>query len=193
MRQEVLQLTGGGKQEKRREHDYYPTPPECTIALMDFIHEIGADPMTVWEPACGDGAISKVIESYGHQVISTDLNEYNYGTPGVDYLKLINGPECDAIITNPPFNLSEEFIRKASNDAGLVAMLLKSQYWHSKNRLKLFETHPPAYVLPLTWRPNFAPDKGSAPTMEVHWTVWIKGQTDTRYVPLKKPNSITKP
>lgn len=30
MKQETLQLTGGGKKEKRRELDFYPTPPECT-------------------------------------------------------------------------------------------------------------------------------------------------------------------
>jgi len=98
----------------------------------------------------------------------------------------------DEIITNPPFNLSEQFIRHAIGQAGVVAMLLKSQYWHAQKRIDLFKEYPPAYVLPLTWRPDFLFDqrangvKGS-PTMEVHWTVWVQGDYDTRYRLLKKP------
>jgi hypothetical protein len=46
----------------------------------------------------------------------------------------------------------------------------------------LFKEFPPAYVLPLTWRPDFmGGERGGAPTMEVHWTVWIAGDTDTKY------------
>ena len=31
----AIQMTGGGAKENRREFDFYPTPPECTIALID--------------------------------------------------------------------------------------------------------------------------------------------------------------
>ena len=41
----------------RPETDFYPTPPEATRALLDV--ESFYD--TVWEPACGDGAISKEL------------------------------------------------------------------------------------------------------------------------------------
>lgn len=187
IKQEALQLTAGGKKENRRELDFYPTPEECTISLMNFLK---LQPCSIWEPACGNGSISRVLESYGHEVFSTDLFDYSYGTPEVDYLKFTPKLRCDAIITNPPFNRSVEFIEKALLEADLVAMLLKSQYWHSKSRYDLFDSNPPAYVLPLTWRPNFAPEKGSAPTMEVHWTVWKKGDTITKYIPLKKPLNL---
>jgi len=33
----------------------------------------------IWEPACGDGAISRVLEAAGYQVISTDLIDRGYG------------------------------------------------------------------------------------------------------------------
>ncbi len=56
---EQLQLTGGGKKEKRRELDFYPTPPDVTIALMEFLAL--SRKSIVWEPACGDGAMSKVM------------------------------------------------------------------------------------------------------------------------------------
>jgi hypothetical protein len=107
-----------------------------------------------------------------------------YGEGGIDFLT--ERRDCDAIITNPPFNLSEDFIRHALTQAGTVAMVLKSQYWHAKKRSALFQEFPPAYVLPLTWRPDFLfntrqPGDKVGPTMEVHWTVWMAGRTDTRY------------
>lgn len=181
-----LQLTTGGKKENRRELDFYPTPKECTIALMDFLNL----PISkIWEPACGDGAMATVIESYGHTVYASDLRSIcGYGEGGVDYLEK-KFDFYDAIITNPPFALSAAFIEKALIESPIVAMLLKSQYWHSKSRYDLFMNNPPAYVLPLTWRPNFAPEKGSAPTMEVHWTVWMQGDRITKYIPLNKPVS----
>jgi len=62
----------------RERDDFYPTPPAGTRALLEVESFTGP----IWEPACGDGAISKVLESAGHQVISTDLIDRGYGTGG---------------------------------------------------------------------------------------------------------------
>lgn len=179
--QKQLQLTGGGRKEDRRELDFYPTPPEVTIALMDFLK---LQPCVVWECACGNGAMADIIKSYGHSVIATDL------ITGGDFLNIHY--DVDAIITNPPFNLSSEFIEKALKEADIVAMVLKSQYWHAKKRFDLFIKNPPAYILPLTWRPDFLYQerengKTGSPTLEIIWTVWIKGNTGREYIPLLKP------
>lgn len=183
MKQETLQLTGGGKQEKRRALDFYPTPPHGTIALMDFLE---LDPCVIWGPACGDGAMSNIIRKYGHEVLESDIRF------GENYFNTFK--KADVIITNPPFSLSSEFIEKAIKDTRTVAMLLKSQYWHAKTRIDLFKKHQPAYVLPLTWRLDFLQherkpgDKKGSPTMEVCWTVWKRGSTQTLYYPLDRPS-----
>jgi len=77
-------------------------------------------------------------------------------------------------------------------------MLFKSQFWHAKRRQKLYEENKPAYVLPLTWRPDFLYQdrikggKSASPTMEVAWTVWIEGNENSVYYPLLKPlNNIS--
>ena len=184
MKQEELQLTGGNFNGNRRALDFYPTPRNVTVALMDFLN-LPKD-FVVWEPACGSHAMSSVIEEYGHTVIATDIiYDQDYLTTHV---------KADAIITNPPFNLSEQFIEKAVNESWIVALLLKSQYWHGAKRLKLFEKYPPVYVLPLTWRPDFLEherkigDKKGSPTMEVAWSVWNLGSNqETIYKPLPKP------
>lgn len=176
-------LANGGKKEKRRELDFYPTPAEVTHAL---IQRFKWPKMLVHEPACGDGSMSEVLISYGHSVYSSDLRETGYGEGGRDFLQ--SSLEFDAIITNPPFCISEEFILHALTLAPIVAMVLKSQYWHSRKRAYLFEKHPPAHVLPLTWRPDFMNGaSGGSPTMDVLWTVWIEGSIDTRYGILNKP------
>lgn len=181
-------LTNAGNKEKRREHDFYPTPPDVTVALLQFLN---LEPSIVWEPACGNGAMSRVIEGFGHTVISTDLRESGYGEGGLDFLNA-TPYQCDAIITNPPFNISEAFIRKALSVAPIVAMVLKSQYWHAASRKQLFDDCPPAWILPLTWRPDFlfdtrASGEKSAPTMDCIWAVWSVGDTDTKFRPLKRP------
>ena len=66
MNQIDLQLTAGNNKGNRRELDFYPTPPEATIALMDFLN---LAEKTIWECACGNNAMSSVIEKYGHNVI----------------------------------------------------------------------------------------------------------------------------
>lgn len=170
---------------KRSEADFYPTPPECTKALMDFL-QIPKE-LTVWEPACGDGDMSKIIEHYGHSVFSTDLREDTYGIGGIDFLTYEYS--ADVIITNPPFKLSVEFIYASMQKSDkLFALLLKSQYWHAKSRTSLFNMLPPSYVLPLNWRPDFTRgERGGSPTMDVMWVVWEKGKYDTRYRILEKP------
>ena len=70
---------------------------------------------SIWEPACGDGAISKVLAEAGYQVVSTDLIDRGYGAGGQDFLKS-DKPLAKNIITNPPYGthgLGDAFVRKA--------------------------------------------------------------------------------
>ena len=87
----------------RQEHDWYRTPGQCTRALLRVEN---FDP-TVWECACGDGAISKEMIAAGHTVISTDLINRGYGEVS-DFLAATQllGPD---IITNPPYGRAVEF------------------------------------------------------------------------------------
>lgn len=173
--------------EKRKGSDYYPTPADVTQALIDFLQI----PKTkvIWEPACGEGFMSRVFQNNGYSVISTDLNSYGFEDSTEDFLQS-ECKECDWIITNPPFILSEQFIRKCIQHKKPFALLLKSQYWHSKKRYALFSEHKPCLILPLTWRPDFEFGKrGGSPTMECIWTVWnAEPCLFTLFEPLKRPN-----
>lgn len=172
--------------DDREGTDYYPTPDDVTDALMGYLRLPRST--VIWEPAAGQGHLSKRLEHHGHRVISTDLHERGFCEGGVDFLTA--AARGDFIVTNPPFSLAHDFALHAM-DLGLpFALLLKSQYWHAQKRLALFEKRRPAAVLPLTWRPDFLfGRKGGAPTMECLWTVWnAESATSTIYAPLARPS-----
>lgn len=144
-----------------------------------------------WEPAAGEGDMLETIRACGYGgSFGTDISEgFDFLSPDI-FKRLFVG--FDWIITNPPFALAEEFIRKAASLGKPFAFLVKSQFWHAKRRLSLFDEFPPSYILPLTWRPDFffKDDHGGSPLMDVMWCVWlmphIKG-TQTVYRPLERP------
>lgn len=175
----------------RKPADFYPTPVEATEALLQYLFFLGS--RRIREPCCGMGHISKVLEAHGHEVTSSDLMHTGYGEGGIDYLQTreINPRfyDFDAVITNPPFSLAEQFIRRALRDAPLVAMFLPNNYWHAESRRVLFESRPPMAVLALTWRPAFLEkERGKSPLSNFIWTVWNDIYTGpTLYKLLPKP------
>lgn len=176
-------LAGGNG--RRRADDFYPTPPEATVALINATGQYIE--YTVHEPACGDGAMAKVLEWYGFGVIATDLVYRGYGIGGIDFLE--TGPASAFIITNPPFKLAAAFIETAMTrdpQPAYLALLLKSQFANADSRVSLFERYPPKQVLPLAWRLDFT--GGGAPTMDCTWFVWGSNVPHKPLQPLRKPN-----
>ena len=94
----------------RQADDFYRTPPAATQALLE--RERDFMPPRIWEPACGDGAMSRVLEASGREVISTDLVDRGYGVSGRDF-RLERELLAPAIVTNPPFKLTDSFVSQA--------------------------------------------------------------------------------
>ncbi len=126
----------------RQKDDFYPTPPEATEALLG--KEIFTGP--VWEPACGDGAISRVLIAHGHTVVSSDLIDRGYGTPRVDFL-METRPQAPNIITNPPFKHALPFLIKAlALTDGKVVFLCRLAWLEGIERGAMFRSTPLARV-----------------------------------------------
>jgi hypothetical protein len=161
-----------GVSEGRPETDFYRTPVEATKALLDM----ESFPGIIWEPACGDGAISKALIEAGLDVVSSDLFHYGYGVHGVDFLQ--SSETVDHIITNPPFKHAQDFVQVALNSTtGKVAMLLKLQFLEGRKRKVFFESSPlkKVYVfsnrLKLTRNGNDEQYKNGG-MMVFAWFVW---------------------
>jgi hypothetical protein len=163
--------------------DFFPTPPWATHALIDNENFVGE----VWESACGDGAMSRVIEQAARSVRSTDLYERGYGEAGVDFLDA--GHCADNIVTNPPYNAAEGFVRSGVKLARRkFALLLRLAFLEGANRANtIFAETPPSRVWVFSERITFYPAgavQAGSGTTAYAWFVWDKdaaGATELKW------------
>lgn len=175
----------------RKEADFYPTPPEN----VDCLHLVEPLNGTVWwEPACGEGHISKrIMELTGETVFSTDLHDRGFGRTGIDFLAMAGtSPNITGIITNPPYgDLAEEFIRHAleimERVEGKVAMFLRNEYDCGKERRSLFAQHPFAHKIIVTKRPRWIEGSKGSPRHNYAWYVWDFAHQGGAYISYVHP------
>lgn len=182
---------------ERNEADFYPTPPENVDVLLRYMSPIGS---YIWEPACGDGAISKRLMDRGFETWSSDLHDYGFGTPGMDFLAQTKAPRDDirCIVTNPPYaDLAEKFARHAIKlmepVKGQVAMFLRNEFDCGKGRMDLFGLPPFAAKIVVTKRPRWIEGSTGSPRHNYAWFIWdwrhIKGPAAVFYAhPNVKPS-----
>jgi hypothetical protein len=181
-------LSGGFKPTLKRfadldGPDFFPTPSWATFALVDNEQFRGE----IWECACGDGAMSRVLEQAVPHVRSSDLYRRGYGDYGVDFLDACR--KADNIITNPPYNAAEGFVRSGTRLAKRkFALLLRLAFLEGANRANtIFAKSPPSRVWVFSERITFYPAgaerKGSGTTAYA-WFVWDRdaaGSTELRW------------
>lgn len=132
---------------RRIPNEFYPTPPEAVRALLSVEGFDGS----IWEPACGEGAIAKVLAATGHEVVSTDRYAYGFGETGVDFLAE-QRPRARHIVTNPPYGhgLADAFMVKAltlsRETGGKVALLLNLVSLCHPRRTALWRRMPPTRI-----------------------------------------------
>lgn len=161
---------------ERQNEDYYATEPKAMELLLS--EETFAP--HVWECACGEGHLSKVLEKHGYDVESTDLIYRGYGRQK-DFLKTEGGFDGD-IITNPPYKFALQFVEKALQmvkRGRKVAMFLKLTFLEGKGRKQFFLDNPPKMVYVSSSRlicavnGDFKTITSSA--VAYAWFVWEKG------------------
>src|ERR1700741_463334 len=134
----VLQ-TAGKAALKERGDDLYETPVVAVQALLR--HE--RLPRVIWEPACGPRSIVKVLRAAGHQVVATDLVDYDTDLQDharCDFLFERHAPDdVQAIVTNPPFKLASQFVAHALELCPHVVMLLRLSFIESVSRSAILD------------------------------------------------------
>ncbi len=163
---------------KRIPNEFYPTPPEATRALLS----VEAFSGSIWEPACGEGAIARVLTASGHNVVATDLVDYGYGLSGTEFLKELR-PRAKHIVTNPPYGsgLADAFITKslafAQQTGGKVVMLLNLASLAHRTRTRWWQEHPPARLYAIDdivcWPEHrYGPPPQHFTKHRYFWAVW---------------------
>ena len=166
--------------KERENNDYYATEPKAIELLCD----LETFSPTIWECACGEGHLSKVLIGRGYKVISSDLIDRGYGKGDIDFLKCDKEFDGD-IITNPPYKYAKEFVEHALEivtNGHKVAMFLKVQFLEGKARKELFEKHPPKTIYVSSSRLLCAKNgdfkkmrDGGGSAVAYAWFIWEKG------------------
>jgi hypothetical protein len=167
--------------------DAYFTPPEAVASLLHI--ERGHLPRFLWEPAAGDGAIVRPLREAGYQVTASDIADYGLDDcrTGLNYLTAKAPPDVGGIVTNPPYKLAVRFAQKAMREVPYLALLLRTNFLESTNRLPFFREHEPARIwiasrrLPMMHRHGWTGPRAPSNTCFA-WFIWDKAAAHKRIV-----------
>ena len=121
----------------------------------------------------------------GYHVVSTDIADYGWSgcRTGVDYLTAAPIAGIEAMVTNPPYRLAVQFVRKAISGVGYVALLLRTNFLERVARKPLFQAHPPARIwvasrrLPIMHPYDWSGKKAGSNTAH-SWLIWEAGAVE---------------
>lgn len=125
----------------RETDDFYATDPAALEALLDhcsyYLHNLFCANPIIWECACGNGNLAKLLTKNGFVVYASDLKDRGFGNVHIDFLntKIDNCPPI--ILTNPPYSLATEFIEHALEilpENGLYIALMNITYLAGQKR-----------------------------------------------------------
>jgi hypothetical protein len=125
-----------------------------------------------------------VLRDRGHAVIASDIADYGFRLHFQrDFLGEIGMPAgVEAIVTNPPFQIAEEFVAHALELSPLVVMLLRLAFLESERRCHILEGRGLARVhvfrkrLPMMHRDQWAGRKANS-GMAFAWLTWDRNYT----------------
>jgi hypothetical protein len=152
---------------ERAANEWYVEPAWCVNAMANVIDLPG----TIWDPACGMGTIPEVFRTRGKETWATDLIDRGYEAmhSAVDFLSIDPVrvrdlqpdllPDRYSIVTNPPFNLAEAFVRHAMQMPNVQKVVIVQQlkFLASQRRWRLYHEFPPSEVLIMSKRPSMPP------------------------------------
>ena len=196
-----MSSTNRSKAREKHVADYYVTPISEITKFLDaffkeqqilqFLLKTGSP---VLDPCAGGdrelGIDEKPIHPMSYpealkqagipekSIHSCDIREDSLAKYKRNYLEWKEAKnQYDLIITNPPFNISIDIIKKALYDVkqgGFVIMLLRLNYFGSKGRKQFWDDFPPKYAFIHNERMSFT-DDGGTDSIEYMHCVWQKG------------------
>jgi hypothetical protein len=121
----------------RREigEDFFETPRSAIEPIRPYIPQ---GVRRIWEPTYGKGAIARVLEEWGYEVMGSD--KY----PKTDNVNTIHDfltdplQECDMIIFNPPFCLKTAFLQRACEACKPFLFICPVTVLETRTRFSLF-------------------------------------------------------
>ncbi|MDP1642737.1 MAG: hypothetical protein Q8L59_11180 [Phenylobacterium sp.] len=168
----------------------FPTAPWGGRTIGEIIARLDPRARSCWEPACGPGMLAHGLNDNFPVVFQSDYVQY--GAHRI--FDFVRAPEdqvpfvADWIVTNPPFDLCEEFVQLAYARARRgVAMLCRLGFLEGQKRHQLlysdcryYAVAPFSERLPLVmgcWDPEASSAAAYA------WFIWLKPGVGPRVMP----------
>ncbi len=177
--------------ERNTKNEVYRTPHYSFAPLLDYNPDwfVGRG----YDPSAGDGRMIAEIVKRGNtsQMYANDIREeeralMQQNIPNAhitigDYMMDLTPPDVDFFISNPPFTLAVDFVKKARPHVSGPIMILQSVAWQGTGkRSEWLKTSGLAYVLNLAKRPKWEVDVGIAHSniWDFSWYVFLPDYTD---------------
>lgn len=134
--------------------------------------------------------MSDILAAHGYEVVSTDIADRGFGTPGVNFLTCHDVPQgCRSIVTNPPYGDTGshteqsrspramlDFLRHAlaltASVQGQLALLVRLQWIAGQRAAEVMSAAPFAAVLVLRQRICWF-DIGERTNAAQHHHAWV--------------------
>ena len=135
---------------KQEKNDELYTPKEAIYPILKYLDKT----KTYWECTdFGESNITKILKENGFKVISTNKDQINFLTQTPEF-------EFDVIITNPPYSLKNEFLKKCYEYNKPFLLLLPLTALEGKERNRLYEKYG-IEIIVLDKRINFMKNKNN--------------------------------
>ena len=108
----------------------FQTPAGALLPLFPYLKK----GWKIWECASGRGNLEKGLKDMGYSVVATDI------LTGQDFLNY-KPDNFDCIITNPPFSIKQEFLKRAYEIGKPFAFLLPLTTFETAKRQELFKKY----------------------------------------------------
>lgn len=133
---------------QKEKNDELYTPREAIEPILKYLDKN----KVYWECTdFGDSNITKVLKENGFKVISTNKEQLDFLADEANF-------EFDVIITNPPYSLKNEFLKKCYEYKKPFLLLLPITALESKERSKLYKENG-LEIIVLDKRINFMKNK----------------------------------
>lgn len=141
-------------------NDEIYTPEYAVKPLLKYLPK----DITIWECTdYGESKITKVLKDNGYKVITSHIKDF-------DFLKDTPEFEFDMIITNPPYSLKTQFLKRCYEYQKPFALLLPITALEGKDRNKLYQQYGLEIII-LDKRVNFLDNKKTC-WFNTSWFCW---------------------
>lgn len=174
----------------RNAFDYYVTPEKCIRNLIANFKDNLENIHTFFDPCAGGDDKNKM--SFPEvlkdcfplaDIITSDIRSDSLAQYKLDFLAdslALFDYDNSVIISNPPFDLAQEFIEKAlSLKPKYVIFLLRLSFFASKKRKNFFKNNMTEYCFILSDRPSFIPQNLVFETVDGRTKTISKGNKDS--------------